>query len=47
MGSKAVYQVKREDLTDAEYARIGRLFEFIRRVKSRRASTVVPPAQPG
>ena len=36
MAHKAVYQVKREDLTDKEYARLSRLFEFIYRVKSRR-----------
>ena len=29
-------QVRREHLTDEEYARLGRLFEMMRRIKARR-----------
>lgn len=36
MSRANAYQVKREDLTDAEYARVSRIFEFMRRIKAQR-----------
>lgn len=38
-------QLRREDLTDAEYARLSRLFAFIREINLKKRAAVKPAVQ--